>query len=222
MAQRIRLEVEPRTAAGKQVKRLRRAGVLPGNIYGHGDSHAIQAPVKAVEALVARGGRSGLVDISVGGNRPQPALLKSLVRHPVSGAPMHVEFQTVSLSETVSTSVPVRFHGDASAVRQFGGILLHGMSELKVETVASNLPEALDVDLTPLNELGSSIKVSDLTPPEGVILLDPPESIIATVTAPRVQTEIEPSAEPAETADTTATAATPPPADATEGDTTER
>ncbi|MBI2755555.1 MAG: 50S ribosomal protein L25 [Chloroflexi bacterium] len=184
----IELAAQTRTVTGKHVARLRREGIVPANIFGHGASRAIQAPLRALEHLFAEGGRTHLVSLLVEG-AAQPALVKSFTRDSRTGKLTHVDFQAVSMTERVSSTVPVRFTGEAPAVRSLGGVLLHPMTELKIEALAGNLPESVEVDLTGLVELGSSIHVSHLTPPSGVLFLDPPDTVIAVVNAPITEEE---------------------------------
>ena len=197
-ANRVELTAAPRTVLGKRVRHLRRDGLVPANIFGRGPSRAIQAPERAVDQLLTRGGRSGLVSILVDG-QSQTALLKTLQRDPRSGRVMHLDFQAVALDQVVSTAVPLRFTGEPPAVAREGGVLTHPVSELTVEALASNLPDAIEVDLSGLEELHSAIKVADLTPPEGVKFVDSEDQTVAVVLPSRAQVEAEAEAEAGET-----------------------
>src|ERR687885_1606205 len=104
--QPLELEAEPRTILGKHVRRLRRQGMIPANVFGHGDSRAIQAPLRAIEHLLAQGGRTGLVSLTLDGGTPQTALLKDIQRDPRSGKITHIEFQAVALEERVTSAAP--------------------------------------------------------------------------------------------------------------------
>src|SRR5919108_2358836 len=115
MPTQIELRAEPRTTFRKHVRRLRRQGIVPANIYGHGASRAIQTPLRSLEHVLAHGGRTGIVSIAVDGNS-ETALLKDIQRDPRSGSIVHVEFQAVSLEEEVTSAVPVRFIGESPAV----------------------------------------------------------------------------------------------------------
>src|SRR5437868_4591686 len=112
MPTQLELSAEPRNVFGKHVKRLRRQGIIPANIYGHGASRAIQAPARALERLLALGGRTSVVAISFDG-RSETALLKTLQRDPRSGQMLHLDFQAVSMEEEVTSVVPVRFTGES-------------------------------------------------------------------------------------------------------------
>jgi large subunit ribosomal protein L25 len=189
--QKLELSAEPRTVLGKAVRQLRREGLVPANIFGHGASRAIQAPARAIEQLLNHGGRSAIVSIALDGGQPQTALVKGYQRDPRSGRLLHVDFQAVSLDERVTATVPLRFVGEPPAVRLFDAVLTHPVSELKVKALAKELPEAIEVDLSPLTELHAAIHVEDLKPPSGVELLDPAEEVIAVVLPPKVKEEIE-------------------------------
>lgn len=188
----LELRAEPRTVLGKHVRRLRRQGLVPANIFGHGASRAIQAPANVVEHLLAHGGRTGLVAIAVDGNA-QTALLKGIQRDPRSGHLLHVDFQAVSLEESVTSNVPVHFVGEAPAVSKLGGVLTHPRTDLRISARAGDLPASIDVDLGTLTELHAAIHVSDLPSSPAYKFLDPPEEVLAIVLPPTV--EVEPAAE---------------------------
>src|SRR5215472_12399326 len=115
MPTQIELSAEPRDVYGKHVRRLRRQGIIPANIYGHGASRAIQAPARALEVLLTEGGRTGVIAIAFDG-RSETALLKTLQRDPRSGQIVHADFQAVSMDQEVSSVVPIRFIGESEAV----------------------------------------------------------------------------------------------------------
>src|SRR5215831_12582079 len=161
MPTQLELSAEPRDVFGKHVKRLRREGIIPANIYGHGASRAIQAPARALERLLTTGGRTGVITIAFDG-RSETALLKALQRDPRSGQIIHADFQAVSMDQEVSSVVPVRFIGESEAVTRFDGVMTHPRTELHVTALAANLPDAVEVDLSAITELHGAIHVSDL------------------------------------------------------------
>lgn len=210
-AQKLELRAQPRTVLGKQVKRLRREGIVPANIFGHGPSRAIQAPAREIEKLFLHGGRTGLLTIAVDG-QAEPALVKKYTRDPKTAQLLHVDFQAVSLTERVTATVPLRFTGEAPAVKELDGVLTHPLTEVQVDALARDLPDALEVDLSSLTELHGQIKVADLQVPPGVAVLDAPEQIVATVQPPAVEEEAPAEAVEAEAAPTEATGAEEAPA----------
>jgi large subunit ribosomal protein L25 len=174
--------------------------MVPANIFGHGESRAIQAPLRAIEHLLAHGGRTGLVSLTFDGTTPQTALMKGIQRDPRSGKITHVEFQAVSLQERVTSVVPVRFVGEAAAVTRLDGVMTHPVTQLRIEARAADLPDAIEVDVTPLQEIHASIKVSDLGDDPKYRVLDPPEEVLAVVLPPKIALELEAEAAEAEAA----------------------
>lgn len=182
---------------GKHVRRLRRQGLVPANIYGHGASRAIQAPARALEHLLAHGGRTGVVSVGFDG-RSETALMKGVQRDPRSGKLLHVEFQAVSMEESVTSSVPVRFVGESIAVTKLDGVMTHPRTELHVTARAADLPDVVEVDVSTIRELHGAIHVSDLPPSAAYRIVDPPEEVLAIVLPPKVEVEeLEAAAEEA-------------------------
>ena len=197
MPTHLELSAEPRDVFGKHVRRLRRQGIVPANIYGHGESRAIQAPARAVEHLLAHGGRTGVVSIGFDG-RSETALMKGIQRDPRSGKLLHVEFQAVSMEESVTSSVPVRFVGESLAVTKLDGVMTHPRTELHVTARAADLPDAIEVDVSSIRELHGAIHVSDLPQSSTYKIIDPPDEVLAIVLPPKVEAEeIEVAAEEA-------------------------
>jgi large subunit ribosomal protein L25 len=188
VSSKLELLAEPRDVFGKRVRRLRRQGIVPANIYGHGDSRPIQAPARALELLLSHGGRTGLVTIAVNGAN-ETALLKEIQRDPRSGHILHIEFQAVSMEESVISTVPIRFVGESKAVTKLGGIMTHPRTDVRVAARAVDLPEAIEVDLSAIEELHGAIHVSDLPESSSYKFLDPPEDVLAMVQPPKVEVE---------------------------------
>ena len=189
----IELQAEPRDVFGKHVRRLRRQGIVPANIYGHGDSRTIEAPASALEHMLVHGGRTGLVTIAVNGGS-ETALLKEIQRDPRSGQILHIEFQAVSMEEEVTSTVPVRFVGESVAVTKLGGVMSHPRAELRLAARARDLPESIEVDVSAITELHGAIHISDLTESASYKFLDPPEEVLAMVQPPKGEAEEEEAA----------------------------
>jgi len=188
--------VEPRGVFGKHVRRLRRQGIVPANIYGHGDSRAIQAPARTLEHLLAHGGRTGLISIAFDG-KSETALMKGLQRDPRSGAIVHIDFQAVSMTEEVTSIVPIRFVGESDAVTKLGGIMTHPRSDVHVTARAQDLPEAIEVDVSVITEPHGAIHVSDLPLAGNYAITDAPEEVLAIVLPAATEVEEVPEAEEA-------------------------
>ncbi len=190
MPTQIELSAEPRNVFGKHVRRLRRQGIVPANIYGHGASRAIQAPVRALERLLAQGGRTSVIAIAVDG-RSETALFKTLQRDPRSGQILHIDFQAVSMEEQVTSVVPIRFVGESVAVTKLDGVMTHPRTELHVSARAADLPDAIEVDVSTITELHGAIHVSDLATANAYAILDPADEVLAIVQPPKRVEEVE-------------------------------
>jgi large subunit ribosomal protein L25 len=218
MPTHLELSAEPRDVFGKHVRRLRRQGLVPANIYGHGASRAIQAPARAVEHLLAHGGRTGVVSIGFDG-RSETALMKGVQRDPRSGKLLHVEFQAVSMEESVTSSVPIRFVGESLAVTKLDGIMTHPRTELHITARAADLPDVIEVDVGTIRDLHGAIHVSDLPQSGSYRIVDPPEEVLAIVLPPKVEVEeIEAAAEEAAAAEAAAAEAPAAPGEPASGE----
>jgi large subunit ribosomal protein L25 len=199
------LRAEPRSIVGKKVRFLRRQGIVPGNIYGHAESTAIQIPARDVEQTIRRAGRTNLISLAVEGDQPTTVLMRSWQRHPYKGDVLHVDFYRVSMTQTLRMDVPIRLTGEAPAVKQTGGTPFQTQATLSVECLPADIPEAIEVDISGLEEIDASIYVRDLTAPSGVTILTDGDEMVVKIMAPTV--EEEPAAEEAVAAGEAAPAA---------------
>jgi large subunit ribosomal protein L25 len=138
-----------------------------------------------------------VITISFSG-RSETALLKTLQRDPRSGRILHVDFQAVSMEESVTSTVPVRFVGESVAVTKMDGVMTHPRSELYVTARAVDLPDSIEVDVSTITELHGAIHVGDLPKSSTYTILDPPEEVLAMVQPPKVEVaEVEAAPEEA-------------------------
>lgn len=186
-----KLVAEKRTGTGKGVARkLRAAGRVPAILYGHGmDPIGLSVDAKDLFHLFHTGaGTNVLVDLVVDGTE-HLALPKQVDRDHIKARYVHVDFLAVRRDERITISVPIRLVGDAAGVKA-GGVLEHHLWEVEVETLATNVPEAIDADITEL-EIGSSLRVSDLVAPDGVAILTNAEESVVAVQQPQARVELE-------------------------------
>jgi large subunit ribosomal protein L25 len=185
-----KLEVTSRSAQGSRaVRRLRRSGRVPGVLYGGGgEPQGFDADAR--ELRVALAGSGAVLDLSIDGQAPTPVVLKEAQRHPVRGETMHVDLLRVNLNEAIHALVPLELEGidDAPGVKE-GGILEQITRELNVEALPTAIPESIVHEVGEM-QIGETILLGELTPPEGVTLLDDlEETTIATLSPPRLQSE---------------------------------
>jgi len=195
---------------GKAAKRLRKAGIIPANIFGHKEaSQAVQVEALAFEVLQRTHRSKGILSLRMAdSNNVQTALIRRIQRDPRSGKILHIDFFRVSLTERITVKIPLRITGEAPAVKNEGGVLLHLLDTLEVECAAQDIVEYIEVDVSSLNEIDDIIHARDIQIPLGYTLITEPDEGIAKVAATRAEAaEVAVEAEAAASAQAPAEAA---------------
>ena len=194
--EQIDLNAEVRTGVGKQVGRIRAQGDVPAVVYGsHYAATPIQVETRALQKALARAGGNTLIRLQITGREPVAVLAREVQRDTLKHHIIHVDFQQVVMNEKITAEVPLRLVGEAPAVRELGGILVHGIDRLEVSCLPGDLPPAIDVDLSQLTRLHDSIAVAGLNLPSSITVLSDPETIIARIEAPRISEAVEEAVE---------------------------
>jgi large subunit ribosomal protein L25 len=191
-----RLDVRTRAANGsREARRLRRTGRVPGVIYGGGQD-PVGFEVDARELRVALASSGAVLDLCVDGGEATPVVLKEAQRDAVRGQTIHVDLLRVRLDQAIHATVPLELTGteEAPGVKE-GGVLEQIVRELNVEALPTAIPESIAHDVGEM-QIGDTIGLAAVTMPAGVTLLDDvEETIIATLSPPRLQVEEEPELE---------------------------
>jgi len=185
--ERTKLTVKTRERLGsRETRRLRRSGIVPGVLYGSGDPIAICVEERELRrALTGAAGLHSILDVEVDGTGASHAsILKEYQVDRVRGGVTHVDLQEVRLDQPISATVTVQLVGgeDAPGVKE-GGVLSQPLREVNVEALPLEVPEHLDLDVSRM-VTGDTLRIGDLPVPEGVTLLDDPDTVVATVTLP--------------------------------------
>lgn len=171
---RISLDVTKRQAKGKQVRNLRKIGIVPAVVYG-ADMTAtdIQAPLIEMTKAIREVGTHAPLDLMLEGKK-HTSIVKSIERDPVKNRVQHVAFQAVSKNEIVTTRVPITITDeDESEAKKAGLIILQAVEDLEVKAKPDDLPEALVVSAKDLKEHGDRLTVADIKVSADVELVDP-------------------------------------------------
>jgi large subunit ribosomal protein L25 len=193
----IVLNAKRRDVVGKQVKALRREGRLPAVLYGrHLSPILITLDMHNASRVLPTITSSHLVVVDVEGEK-QTTLVRERQRHPVTGGLLHVDFQVLSMTEKLRTTVVIVLEGDAPAAKNYNGVLVTGQAELEVECLPSDLPERIRVDISKLTEIGDAIHVRDLVLPPAIEVLTDPDELVVLITAQAAEEkeEVEEAAE---------------------------
>jgi large subunit ribosomal protein L25 len=201
--ERTSLTVSKRERLGsRETRRLRKQGLVPGVLYGRDDPIAICVEERELRrALTGAGGLHSILDVQVDGTgKSHASILKDYQQDKVRGNVIHIDLQEVRLDQTLQASVTVQLVGgeDAPGVRE-GGVLSQPLREIQVEALPLEVPEHIDLDVSHMGT-GDTLRIADIRVPEGVTLLDDPETVIATVTAPTREEAPEETLEGAEAA----------------------
>ena len=193
------LEVAPRDDLGSRTtRRKRRQGVVPGVVYG-GESQPVPVEVDEAVLRAVMAAQSALIELKLDDGNVQPVLIKEYQRHPVTGKVTHFDLLRVRLDVKVQASVGLELEGvEASPGIRFGGILEQILRDVVIEALPNEIPESLTLDVSQM-EIGDSIFVASIVPPEGVNVVSDPSAIVASVSASRVSQQTERSEEAGET-----------------------
>jgi large subunit ribosomal protein L25 len=190
-SQTTKLSISSREVSNSRAtRRLRRAGQVPGVLYGGGDD-AVPFAVDERELRHALAAQGAVIDLQLDG-QATPAVLKDAQRHPVRGQTLHVDFLRVRLDVAIHAGVALELSGseDAPGTKE-GGVLEHVTREINIEALPNDIPERLELDVSQM-EINDTVFLSAVNVPSGVTILDDvEETVVATLTPPRLQAELD-------------------------------
>lgn len=201
----LNLPIERRETTGTtSAQRLRRVGKVPGILYGHGSMPLhVAFDQRAFDELLHRGGRNGVITLTMDGKKADTALVRDIARNPVSRFIEHVDLQRVSEHEAVHAKLPLTMVGVPRGVKDFGGVMDVLVHEIEVEAPVDELPDHVEIDVTELG-IHQHCSASDVKLPPGFKLLTPADTIVVSVEASKTAQHLEEAA-----AGTTAEQTTP-------------
>lgn len=179
--QKLKLEAQKRELFGKQLKKLRKEGKLPANIFGPDiKSEAITVNVIDFKRIYKQAKETAVVYIKHG-TKETPVLIRSVQKHPVIDLLLHVDFRKIDLTQKIETKVPILVVGEAPAVEQKGGVLLTQLNEVTVEALPDEIPSNISVDISSLNEIGDEINIAGLPKSNKYSIKEEPEKIVISI-----------------------------------------
>ena len=193
------LSATTRTVFGRKTKQLRKKGIVPANIFGKNiKSLAIELESSILLDTMRKAGETNLIHLKIKGDtKAHPVLVSGYAQDPVSGFMLHVDFHEVDLKQKVTATVPLKTVGESEAVKS-GMVLVMMKNELEVEALPTDLPDAIEVDISVLTEVGSTIHAKDLKFDRSKVTVEiADEEVIATIQEPAKEEVVEPVA-PAE------------------------
>ena len=189
------LTVAQRDPAGsRKARRLRRTGCIPGVVYGGGaEPVPFQVDVRELRLALAHSG--AVLNLSVDDQPPAPVVVKELTRHPVSGDAVHIDLLRVRLDKPIQATVALELVGaeEAPGARE-GGVLEHITREVTVEALPNDIPDVIEQDVSEM-QINDTVTLEAVHAPANVTILGDAETVVATLTPPRLQAEEEPEIE---------------------------
>ncbi len=191
------IAAERRVVKGKQVRTLRQKGLVPAILYGHHlESVSLQVDRDAMEEILRHGRAAALLRLKVGREKPQLVLIKQYQLHPSRHELLHVDFYGVSAREKVKTHVPLRYVGQAPVAESHDVAIVKALDQVSVECYPSDLPSHLDVELSRLEGMDSTLRLGDLSAGPNVTILGAQDEVVVSVAASSKEAIGPPAEEP--------------------------
>jgi len=189
----IELNVAKREILGKKVRFLRRQGITPVHLFGHGiESQALQCDTAKLQQVLAEAGKTKLINFKIDGEKKARSVIvrEVEIELPRRGL-VHVDFYQVRKAEEMKVEVPVVLVGEAPALKVRENTLLQELDTLSVECLPANIPASVELDISSLTESEQVLRVKDIELEKGVTVLNDPEVVVAKISALRVEEVVE-------------------------------
>ena len=190
--EKIELVTGRRKVAKGAAKRLRSEGIVPGVLYGHGvENIPLKIQALRLNRILSEAGSSQLIHLRIDDSpTTQPVLAREIQRDVLTGAPVHVDFLAVSMTEKITAQVALTLVGEPQPVVQGEGILLHGAGEIEIECLPGDLIPSLEVDISDL-DFDTAVYVGDLQVPANITILSDPQEMIAQLSYEQMAVAVE-------------------------------
>ena len=192
---RIPLNASERDVLGKKVKTLRKDGLLPAHVFGHGlETEHVTVPLKELLPVLNEAGETGLIDLKIGEEKIRPVMVRGIQFDPRTGSVLHVDFYQVNLKQKVHVPVPIIIEGDEpEIVHQGEATLLQTLNEIEVDALPTDLIDNFVVNISVLQNIGDAITVGQLSYDHEKITIDAdPDEIIVKLDAIVIEVIEEP------------------------------
>jgi large subunit ribosomal protein L25 len=180
---KIELEVANREILGKKVRHLRRQGITPVHLFGHGiESLALQCDTGELEQVLSQAGYTGLIGLKLDKEKkPRTVVVREFDRDWRRGKLLHVDFYQIKMEEKIKLEVPVVLVGEAPALKSKDNMLEHELETLTVECLPAKIPASVEVDISSFTEPGQAIRVKDIALDKDITVLNDPELVVVKI-----------------------------------------
>ncbi len=192
----IKISTITRDPKTERAKDLLKESLLPIEVYGKGkDNLHLKIAYQDFRRAYIKGGSSTILDLEVDKKGEQKVIVHEVTFHPVTDKMIHVDLAFVNMKKEITTSIPLIIEGISPAVKEEGGVLIHNKDEVEIKCLPTDLIHEIKVDISGLEHLHDNIKISDLTIPDKIEVLDSTDLTVISVTPPKVEVEVTPEAE---------------------------
>ena len=187
--EKIELQAENRETLGKKVRFLRRQGVTPVHLFGHGiKSESLQCDTTLLRQVMAQAGKTNIINLKLDKGTPRIVVVRHTQKDPQTGELLHVDFYQVRMDEKIQVEIPIILFGEPPALKLKENMIEQELHHLTVESLPDRTPPNVEIDVSSLAEKDQAIHVRDITLGEGVTILNDPEHIIVKVSRRHIET----------------------------------
>jgi large subunit ribosomal protein L25 len=189
----IELEITKREVLGKKVRFLRRQGITPVHLFGHGiESMALQCDTAKLHQVLTEAGKAKVISLKLDNEkRPRSVLVREVQVDSLKGGLLHVDFYQVKMAEEVKVEVPITLVGEAPALKLRANMLMQELDTLTVECLPAKIPASVELDISSLTEAEQMVRVKDIELEKGVTILNDPELVVVKVSSRPVEVVAE-------------------------------
>ena len=190
---KIELETTKREVVGKKVRFLRRQGIVPAHLFGHGiESMALQCDAAKLQQVLAKAGETKVISLKLDNEkRPRSVLAREVQVDSLKGGLLHVDFYQVKKAEKVKVEVPITLVGEAPALESRANMLMQELDTLTVECLPAKIPASVELDISSLTEAEQMVRVKSIELAKGVTILNDPELVVVKISSRPVKVMAE-------------------------------
>ena len=183
----LELTVNKRDITGKKVRFLRRQGITPVHLFGHGiESLALQCEKVKIEQVLKQAGKATLISLKVDEEKKaRSVVVRDVSRDPLKGELIHVDLYQVKMKEKVKIEIPIVLTGESPLLKSKGNVLMQELHALTVECLPSKIPTSIEVDISSITKSEETIRVKDIDMRDEVVILNDLELVVVNIIAQR-------------------------------------
>jgi len=189
----IKLEITKREVLGTKVRFLRRQGITPVHLFGHGiESMALQCDTAKLQQVLTEAGEARVISLKLDNEkRRRSVLVREVQVDPLKGGLLHVDFFQVKMAEEVKVEVPITLVGEAPALKLKANMLMQELDTLTVECLPAKIPASVELDISSLTEAEQMVRVKGIELEKGVTILNDPELVVVKISSRPVEVVAE-------------------------------